>query len=68
MVIAESFGGNDEPVDTLRSSLTDVGAEVVGSLKVKQTPTQGIYQEYEESGTDLAQVRGADAHNMYRNG
>ena len=28
VLVAESFGGRDEPVDTLLTSLVDVGAEV----------------------------------------
>ena len=35
-----------------------VGAEVLGdALRVKELPTQVLYQAFEEAGTDLAQVR-----------
>ena len=32
VLVAESFGGRDEPVDTLLTSLVDVGAEVRGCV------------------------------------
>lgn len=57
VIVAESFGGQDEPVDTLVGLLVDVGAEVVSApLRVKELPHQQVYQQYEEAGTDLAQV------------
>ncbi|KAG1672365.1 hypothetical protein FOA52_010983 [Chlamydomonas sp. UWO 241] len=57
VVVAESFGGKDEPVDTLLASLVDVGASAMGApLRVKDIPQQGLYQAFEETGTDLAQV------------
>mmetsp|Transcript_9557 Transcript_9557/g.20353 ORF Transcript_9557/g.20353 Transcript_9557/m.20353 type:complete len:623 (+) Transcript_9557:94-1962(+) len=56
VIVAESYGGKDEPVDTLLSSLVDVGAEVaVEPLRVKDLPQQALYQGFEEAGTDLAQ-------------
>lgn len=55
-MIAESFGGRDEPVDTLVSSLVGIGAELVmNPLRVKDTPDEALYQQMEEAGTDLAQ-------------
>ncbi|GAX73438.1 hypothetical protein CEUSTIGMA_g890.t1 [Chlamydomonas eustigma] len=57
VLVAESFGGRDEPVDTLLSSLVDVGAEVVvDPLRVRDLPHQALYQGFEEAGTDLAQA------------
>ncbi|KAG2499462.1 hypothetical protein HYH03_002409 [Edaphochlamys debaryana] len=57
VVIAESFGGRDEPVDTLASSLVDVGAELLAPpLRLKDMPAQATYQLFEEEGTDLAQA------------
>lgn len=57
--MAESFGGRDEPVDPLVQDLVNVGAEMVGAaLRVKAQPTQSLYQQFEEAGTDLAQVSG----------
>ncbi len=55
--MAESYGGRDEPVDSLVGSLVDVGVEVVlDPLRVKEMPTQALYQTFEEAGTDLAQA------------
>jgi len=57
VVIAESYGGNDEPVDALRTSFVEAGVELlVEPLRVKETPTESLYQLFEESGTDLAQA------------
>lgn len=57
VLVAESYGGDDEPVDSLMASLTGVGVEVLGdALRVKDTPTHQLYQAFEEAGTDLAQV------------
>ncbi len=61
VLVAESYGGTDEPVDTLVASLLGVGAEVLGdALRVKASPSQQLYQAFEEAGTDLAQVRCSD--------
>lgn len=58
IVVAESYGGKDEPVDTLVASLVDINVgPIFDPLRVKETPDQAIYQAYEETGTDLAQVR-----------
>jgi len=57
VIVAESFGGNDEPVDTLMANLVGVGAEVLGdALRIKEAPTTQLYQGFEEAGTDLAQA------------
>lgn len=57
VIVAESFGGDDEPVDSLMADLNGVGVEVLGdALRVKETPTNQLYQAFEEAGTDLAQV------------
>jgi flavorubredoxin len=51
VIIAESYGGNDEPVDVLAQSLTNAGAElVVNPLRVKELPQQALYQQFEEAG------------------
>ena len=56
--MAESYGGRDEPVDTLVASLIDVGAEVLGdALRVKDMPTQVLYQAFEESGGCIGQEK-----------
>jgi len=57
VIIAESYGGRDEPVDSLRSSFVELGVEVLTEpLRVKHAPTEATYQLFEESGTDLAQM------------
>ena len=57
ILIAESYGGNDEPVGPLASQFAGMGVEeVVPALKVKENPTEATYQLFEESGTDLGQV------------
>ena len=53
----ESYGGNDEPVDPLRSQLIDQGLrEGFQVIKVKEAPHESLYQLCEESGTDLGQT------------
>jgi hypothetical protein len=57
VIVADSFGGADEPVDTLVAALLGVDAQVLGdALRVKEEPTHMLYQAFEEAGTDLAQV------------
>jgi len=57
VLIAESFGGVDEPVDVLLQSLVSTEAVMLDSpLRVKQTPELQLYQQFEEAGTDLAQA------------
>ena len=56
-MIAESYGGRDEPVDALVGNFVDIGlAPPFDPLRVKGTPTEQTYQEYEEAGTDMAQL------------
>lgn len=56
-MLAESYGGNDEPVDTLAATFANAGLELaLPALRVKDTPSEGTYQEYEECGTDLGQL------------
>ncbi|CAL8463908.1 g3443 [Coccomyxa elongata] len=57
VVIAESYGGRDEPVDTLVGSLVDINVTpVFDPLRVKAIPTEDTYQEFEQTGTRLAQA------------
>ena len=57
VIIAESYGGRDEPVDALVGNFVDIGlAPPFDPLRVKGTPTEQTYQEYEEAGTDMAQL------------
>eukprot|EP00892_Ulva_mutabilis_P002661 jgi/Ulvmu1/12396/UM009_0042.1 len=58
VAIAESFGGNDEPVDKLTRDLLGLGIEPAFNLRMKAEPTEQCYQQYEEAGTDLAQALG----------
>ena len=52
----DSYGGDDEPIDTPLAQCRDAGLKVAfPSIRVKETPQEGIYQLCEESGTDLAQ-------------
>lgn len=45
-------------MDTLVASLVDINlSPIFDPLRIKETPDQAIYQAYEETGTDLAQVR-----------
>eukprot|EP00249_Psilotum_nudum_P015689 c25468_g1_i1 orf=99-1802(+) len=57
VVIAESYGGDDEPVDTIMQHFMELGmASPLAPLRVKETPTEATYQQYEEAGTDLGQL------------
>ncbi|MEM6449707.1 MAG: diflavin flavoprotein [Cyanobacteria bacterium P01_D01_bin.105] len=52
----ESYGGDDEPIDTLHTSLQDLGLKVAfDPIRVKNTPDEQTYQLCEETGTDLGQ-------------
>ncbi len=45
MIIAESYGGRDEPVDTLVASLVNVNVvPLLDPLRVKAPPTESTYQ------------------------
>jgi flavorubredoxin/flavin reductase (DIM6/NTAB) family NADH-FMN oxidoreductase RutF len=53
----ESYGGDDEPIDSLLTKFREVGLQVgFPSLRFKDTPTEADYQRCEESGTDLGQT------------
>lgn len=57
VVVAESYGGDDEPVDTIVQRFVDLGiTSPLPPLRVKETPTESTYQLYEEAGTDLGQL------------
>ncbi|MFM7576022.1 MAG: FprA family A-type flavoprotein, partial [Microcystaceae cyanobacterium] len=48
----ESYGGNDEPVDPLLTKFRELGLKpAFAPIKIKQIPTENIYQLCEESGT-----------------
>lgn len=53
----ESYGGDDEPIDTFSSKLSDLGLnQVFAPIRIKETPHEITYQTCEESGVDLGQV------------
>jgi len=53
----ESYGGDDEPVDPLVSKIREIGVSIAfPAIRVKETPTEAIYQQCEEAGTDLGQL------------
>jgi flavorubredoxin/flavin reductase (DIM6/NTAB) family NADH-FMN oxidoreductase RutF len=55
--VFESYGGDDEPVDTVVSKFRDLGLTVAfPAIRIKNTPTEAIYQLCEEAGTDLGQL------------
>eukprot|EP00475_Leptophrys_vorax_P024740 TRINITY_DN34220_c0_g1_i1.p1 TRINITY_DN34220_c0_g1~~TRINITY_DN34220_c0_g1_i1.p1 ORF type:complete len:693 (-),score=42.91 TRINITY_DN34220_c0_g1_i1:347-2314(-) len=57
IVLAESYGGDDEPVDTLLRKFMDNGVKTpLPSLRVKDAPTEATYQAFEEAGTDVGQT------------
>ncbi len=57
VVLAESFGGKDEPVDQLCAAFVAAGLEpLLDPLRVKDVPCENTYQLFEECGTDLAQA------------
>ncbi len=52
----ESYGGDDEPIDPLHSKLQDLELKVAfDPIRIKDTPSEAIYQLCEETGTDLGQ-------------
>ncbi|MGD1949025.1 MAG: diflavin flavoprotein [Leptolyngbyaceae cyanobacterium] len=52
----ESYGGDDEPIDTLHTKLQDLDLKIAfDPIRVKDTPAEGLYQLCDETGTDLGQ-------------
>lgn len=53
----ESYGGDDEPIDTLRRKFIDLGIkEAFPAIRIKETPNESIYKLCEEAGTGLGQL------------
>ncbi|WP_204138522.1 diflavin flavoprotein [Halomicronema sp. CCY15110] len=53
----ESYGGDDEPIDTLSTRLQDLELRVgFAPIRIKDTPDEGIYQLCDEAGTDFGQL------------
>lgn len=54
--IFETGGGNDEPVYPLLNKFRDSGLSVAfPPILIKETPTEAVYKQCEEAGTDLGQ-------------
>ncbi len=52
----ESYGGNDDPVDPILTQFRELGLTVAfPPIRIKDTPTEAVYQLCEEAGTDLGQ-------------
>jgi flavorubredoxin/flavin reductase (DIM6/NTAB) family NADH-FMN oxidoreductase RutF len=52
----ESYGGNDEPIDPLAIKFQELElAQAFTPIRIKDVPTETIYQYCEETGTDLGQ-------------
>ena len=61
VLVAESYGGRDEPVDTLVNNLVAVNVvPVFDALRVKEMPTEGTYQ-----ARSLAHLAPACTHLSY---
>jgi flavorubredoxin/flavin reductase (DIM6/NTAB) family NADH-FMN oxidoreductase RutF len=53
----ESYGGDDEPIDTLSTRFQDLELRTAfDPIRIKDTPDEGIYQLCEEAGTDFGQL------------
>lgn len=53
----ESYGGDDEPIDTLRRKFIDLGVkEAFPAIRIKEAPNAGTFQLCQEAGTDLGQL------------
>ena len=53
----ESYGGDDEPIDPLRSKFIELGLQqAFPAIRIKETPTETTYKLCEEAGTDLGQL------------
>ncbi len=53
----ESYGGDDEPIDTLLTKFLELGlTKGFPPIKVKDTPNETTYQLCEEAGVDLGQL------------
>ncbi len=55
--LLESYGGNDEPIDPLSNKFQDLDlVQSFAPIRIKDTPSEGLYQSCEEAGTDLGQT------------
>ncbi len=59
--IFESYGDDDEPIDSLVTKLQDLQLkQAFRPIRIKDTPDEAIYQLCEEAGTDLGQLLNRD--------
>lgn len=57
----ECGGGDDLSIYPLRNQFKELGLkEIFPPILIKDTPTEGVYQQAEEAGTDLGQWLGRD--------
>ena len=62
VLIAESYGGHDEPVDTLTNNFVGVGVEpVLEAFRVREVPDEATYQVR----LVVAQLPPHSQHNSY---
>ncbi|CEJ44936.1 diflavin flavoprotein [Umezakia ovalisporum] len=53
----ESYGGDDEPIDTLRRKFIDLGVkEAFSAIRIKETPSENTFHHCQEAGIDLGQL------------
>ncbi len=53
----ECYGGDDEPIDTLRRKFLDSGIkEAFPAIRIKEVPTASTFQLCEEAGKDIGQL------------
>lgn len=53
----ECYGGDDEPIDTLRRKFIDLGVkEAFPAIRIKAAPTDTTFQMCQEAGIDLGQM------------
>ena len=53
----ESYGGDDEPIDTLRRKFIDSGVkEAFPAIRIKDVPGASTFQLCEEAGTRLRTI------------
>lgn len=53
----ECYGGDDEPIDTLRRQFLDSGIkEAFPPIRIKETPSASTFQLCEEAGKDIGQL------------
>ena len=54
--VYESYGDDDEPIDTIKTRFSDLGLkEVFPAIRITDTPGESTYKLCEEAGTDLGQ-------------